>query len=276
MITRESCSVYTHAALQLVGGSHPGSPSRWEQIQRDRRLPPLVDLVGSCVMAGWPPKGPHRMITRGSCAVSTHAAVQLVGGSHPGLPSQWEQVESAISVSIWPCSAKPSFGALESRLYSPLLHYKARRISRIKSAGWTVMRYQALRSSPPGCGLSVTTITGLPWRRGSCLRADAVVLSSLWREGHSIASHNRHSSVEEVGSTLSHTLGISPWRGCAPHYPTHWASACGGDGHCIIPHIGHPLVEGMGTVSFHTSGRHCPDPDGSCVMAGCPPRVLTA
>ncbi len=118
----------------------------------------------------------------------------------------------------------------------------------------------------------VPTITGLPRRRGSCLRADTVVLSSLWREGHRITSHIRHPSVEEVGSALSHTSGISPWRGCAPHYPTHWASAHGGDGHRIIPHIGHQLVEGMGTVSFHTSGRHCPDPDGSCVMAGCPPK----
>jgi hypothetical protein len=62
-------------------------------------------------------------------------------------------------------------------------------------------------------------------------------------------------------------------------YPTHRASARGGDAHRSIPHIGHPLVEGMGTVSFHTSGRHCLDPDGSCVMAGCPPkgphRVIT-
>jgi hypothetical protein len=142
-------------------------------------------------------------------------------------------------------------------------------------AGWTVMRYQAPRSSPPRCGLSVPTITGLPRRRGSCLKADTVVSSSLWREGHSITSHIRHPSVEEVGSALSHTLGISPWRGCAPHYPTHRAPARGGDGHRIIPHIGHLLMEGMGTVSVHTLVRHCPDPDSSCVMAGWPPRVLT-
>jgi len=119
------------------------------------------------------------------------------------------------------------------------------------------MRYRAPRSSLPGCGLSVPTITGLPRRRGSCLRADTVVSSSLWREGHSITSHIRHPSVEEVGSALSHTSGISPWRGCAPHYPTHWASARGGDGHRIIPHIGHQPVEGMGILSIPTSGRHC-------------------
>jgi hypothetical protein len=116
------------------------------------------------------------------------------------------------------------------------------------------MRYRAPLSSLPGCGLSVPTITGLPWRRGSCLRADTVVLSSLWREGHSITSHISHLSVEEVGIALSHTLGSSSWRGWAPHNPTHWASACGGDGHRIIPHIGHQLVERMGTALSHTSG----------------------
>ncbi len=103
------------------------------------------------------------------------------------------------------------------------------------------------------------TITGLPWRRGSCLRADTVVSTSLWQEGHSITSHIRHPSVEEVGSALSHTSGISQWRGLgmrtalshtsgisswrrwALHYPTHRASACGGDGHCVLPHIGQAL-----------------------------------
>ena len=69
-----------------------------------------------------------------------------------------------------------------------------------------------------------------------------------------------------------HTSGTRLWRRWAALYPTHRASARGGDAHCSIPHIGHPLMEGMGTVSFHTSGRHCPDPDGSCVMAGWPPK----
>ncbi len=121
-------------------------------------------------------------------------------------------------------------------------------------AGWTVMRYRAPLSSSPRCGLLVPTITGLPQRRGSCLRADTVVSSSLWREGHSITSHISHPSVEEVGIALSHTSGSSLWRGWAPHYPTHWASACGGDGHRIIPHIRHQLVERMGTIVSHTSG----------------------
>ncbi len=115
------------------------------------------------------------------------------------------------------------------------------------------MRYQAPLSSSPGCGLLVPTITGLPQHRGSCLRADTVVSSSLWWEGHSITSHISHPTVEEVGIVLSHTSGSSSWRGWAPHYPTHWASACGWDEHRIIPHIGHQLVEGMGTASllFH-------------------------
>jgi hypothetical protein len=74
--------------------------------------------------------------------------------------------------------------------------------------------------------------------------------------------------VEEVGIAVSHTSGSSSWRGWAPHYLTHWASAGGGDGHRIIPHIGHQLVEGMGTVSFLQAGQscstrlrglHCPD-----------------
>jgi hypothetical protein len=142
------------------------------------------------------------------------------------------------------------------------LHYPTHRASAcggdghiVLPAGWTVMRYRALLSSSPGCGLSVPTIIGLPRRRGSCLRADTVASSSLWREGHSITSHISHPSVEEVGIALSHTSGSSSWRGWAPHYPTHWASARGGNGHRIIPHIGHQLVEGMGTVSFHTFGR---------------------
>jgi hypothetical protein len=140
------------------------------------------------------------------------------------------------------------------RWLNPLLHYRGpldqqNKVCRLDGHG-----YRAPLSSLPGCGLSVPTITGLPWRRGSCLRADTVVSSSLWWEGHSITSHISHLSVEEVGITLSHTSGSSLWRGWAPHNPTHRASARGGDGHRIIPHIGHQLVEGMGTALSHTSG----------------------
>ncbi len=74
-------------------------------------------------------------------------------------------------------------------------------------------------------------------------------------DGHRIIPHIGHHLVEGMGTASSHTLGISLWRGWAPHYPTHWASARGGDGHHVLPHI----------------GQECPDPDGSCVMAGCPP-----
>ena len=87
--------------------------------------------------------------------------------------------------------------------------------------------YRAPLSSLPGCGLSVPTITGRPRRRGSCLRANTVVVSSLWREGHSITSHIRHPSVEDGGSALSHTSGISLWRGWALCPSTHWAGLPG-------------------------------------------------
>ncbi len=63
--------------------------------------------------------------------------------------------------------------------------------------------------------------------------------------------------MEEVGIAVSHTSCSSSWRGWAPHYLTHRASACGGDGHRIIPHIRHQLVEGMGTLSFLQAGRSC-------------------
>ena len=129
------------------------------------------------------------------------------------------------------------------------------------------MRYRALLSSSPGCGLSVPIITSLPWRRGSCLGADTVVSSSLWREGHSITSHISHPSVEEVGIALSHTLGSSSWRGWALHYPTHRASACGGDGHRVLPHIGQALP-GSGRLLCNgwvaPKGPHCMITRGSC------------
>ena len=89
-----------------------------------------------------------------------------------------------------------------------------------------------------------------------------------------------------------HTSDIRLWRRWAALYPTHRASAHGGDAHRIIPHIGHQLVEEMGTALSHTLGIRlwrgwapCPFTHraGTAQIRkalvswlGGPPRVLTA
>jgi hypothetical protein len=79
----------THRASACGGDGHRVLPHIRQALPGSGRL----------LCNGWvAPKGPHHMITRGSCYVDTHAALQLVGGSHPGSPSRWEQVESAIFV----------------------------------------------------------------------------------------------------------------------------------------------------------------------------------
>jgi hypothetical protein len=59
--------------------------------------------------------------------------------------------------------------------------------------------------------------------------------------GQRFIPHIGHQPVEGMRTALSHTSGISSWRGWASHCPTHRASACGGDGHRILPHIGQAL-----------------------------------
>jgi hypothetical protein len=58
----------------------------------------------------------------------------------------------------------------------------------------------------------------------------------------------------EKDTASPHTSDIRLWRRWAALYPTHRASARGGDAHHITSHIGHQLVEGMGTALSHTSG----------------------
>ena len=105
-----------------------------------------------------------------------------------------------------------------------------------------VYRYQQLLGFPRRSGSRLQRTLS---SRVACGGKDNAVSHtsgiSLWRGGAPPYPTHRAQPVEGMGIALSHTSGTGPWRGWASYYPTHRALARGGDG----------------DSSFHTPGRHC-------------------